>query len=95
MTADLPKEAREPLDDARKLLSVPVEEWTRGSAEIAEGIVSAYVDNVPALLARAALAKQLFNGVRLFLVAHQMAQPKPARQPKGEPDIITLPGQAE
>ncbi len=46
-------------------------------------------------LARAALAKQLFNGVRLFLVAHQMAQPKPARQPKGEPDIITLPGQAE
>lgn len=43
-------EAQEPLDDARKLLSVPVEEWTRGSAEIAEGIVAAYVDNVPALL---------------------------------------------
>lgn len=49
----------------------------------------------PEALARAALAKQLFNGVRLFLVAHQMAQPKPARQPKGEPDIITLPGPAE
>lgn len=51
--------------------------------------------SAPEALARAALAKQLFNGVRLFLVAHQMAQPKPARQPKGEPDIITLPGQAE
>jgi hypothetical protein len=47
------------------------------------------------LAARAALAKQLFNGVRLFLVAHQMAQPKPPRQPKGQPDIITLPGPAE
>jgi len=51
--------------------------------------------SAPEALARAALAKQLFNGVRLFLVAHQMAQPKPARQPKGEPDIITLPGPAE
>ena len=51
--------------------------------------------SAPEALARAALAKQLFNGVRLFLVAHQMAQPKPPRQPKGQPDIITLPGPAE
>ncbi len=51
--------------------------------------------SAPEALARAALAKQLFNGVRLFLVAHQMAQPKPPRQPKGEPGIITLPGPAE
>ena len=51
--------------------------------------------SAPEALARAALAKQLFNGVRLFLVAHQMAQPKPARQPKAQPDIITLPGPAE
>ena len=51
--------------------------------------------SAPEALARAALAKQLFNGVRLFLVAHQMAQPKPARQRKAQPDIITLPGPAE
>jgi hypothetical protein len=51
--------------------------------------------SAPEALARAALAKQLFNGVRLFLVAHQMAQPKPPRQPEGEPGIITLPGPAE
>ena len=51
--------------------------------------------SAPEALARAALAKQLFTGVRLFLVAHQMAQPKPPRQPKGQPDIITLPGPAE
>lgn len=50
MTADLIEEAREPLDDARKLLSRHVEDWTRRSAEIAEGIVTAYVDTVPALL---------------------------------------------
>ncbi len=51
--------------------------------------------SAPEALARAALAKQLLNGVRLFLVAHQMAQPKPTRQPKAQPDIITLPGPAE
>jgi hypothetical protein len=31
----------------------------------------------PEALARAALAKQLFNGVRLFLVAHQIAAKSP------------------
>lgn len=31
----------------------------------------------PEALARAALAKQLFNGVRLFLVAHQIASKAP------------------
>jgi len=33
--------------------------------------------SAPEALARAALAKQLFNGVRLFLVAHQMARKAP------------------
>ncbi len=33
------------------------------------------------LAARAALAKQLFNGVRLFLVAHQMASKAPPPTP--------------
>jgi hypothetical protein len=39
----------------------------------------------PEAMARAALAKQLFAGVRLFLVAHQMAQrPRPPEPPQPE-----------
>lgn len=39
----------------------------------------------PEAMARAALAKQLFAGVRLFLVAHQMAQrTKPSEPPRPE-----------
>jgi hypothetical protein len=37
--------------------------------------------SAPEALARAALAKQLFNGVRLFLVAHQMASKAPPAGP--------------
>lgn len=35
----------------------------------------------PEAMARAALAKQLFNGVRLFLVAHQIASKAPPPTP--------------
>jgi hypothetical protein len=63
--------AAQPVADALGLRAV-IDGLASDLQEMRAGTLSA-----PEALARAALAKQLFNGVRLFLVAHQIATKAP------------------